>query len=174
MGSKGMSLGMIRMYEQMVNEEFEPIINMAEARNARLAPAIRRAVYAEMGIYELEAKRAAIEQQMKEVDDQITLIKGKASVSLGYGRPVHYEGGLAQKEIDRRLADVDGMVSGLHEMKDSILKKIKLSGSTPEVQKTFERLEFELKEMLDKLAALPPVETVLKEIGADPSSGDDE
>ena len=166
MSSKGLSLGLINMYTHMVEEEFNPVISIAEARNARLIPAIRRKVYEEMGVYELEAKRAAIMTQVDEIDDQITTIKGK-STGRNYqtGRD-NREGGLAQKEIERRLGDVDGRVSGLKNMKDSILKDVKLSGSTPEIQKTFQLLAEELGKVKEHLESLPPVDEILKQIGA--------
>lgn len=157
MGSKGLGITMINMYCDMIDNEFSPIIAMLEARTSGIKPVITRRVKKELGIYDLLAKKAALEEEIEEIKRQL-----ESQTRDRWNERLHSWSNVVDAEVERRLEELNEPLGEATRMMESLKKTIKLSTAPVQVAALFERLSEEMKGLKDKYSMLPPITDVLK------------
>jgi hypothetical protein len=109
----------------------------------------------ELGVYDKIAKKAALELQIKELEDEISDILGKKWNGFkGYSTVI-------DDEVNRRLADLNTPLVEITEKKRQIKNEIKLCGASKEVATVFSTLKTDLVSLIVSAKELPPIKTAL-------------
>lgn len=145
---KGLSLGMIEMYIELVKKEYEPLINMLKAKSEAMKSHIEIQVKKDFGIYDLLAEYEAIEIRREEIKDKLADFNNNYwSNSKNLCK--------VDREVERRLREMFTPLVEAEIAQENALKKIKLMGAGDDVKKIFENLTEEIKLMSESYKILP-------------------
>jgi len=165
MAKNGLGITMINMYCGMVDEEFAPVIAMLESRTAGIKSAVMRQVKKDLGVYDLIMQKTALEEKVKEIEQQIRSKTKQRIVSGPDGRS-DWQSPI-EAETDRRLAELNRPLTEAIAAKESLKKSIKLSTASSQISGLFEVVSGEVARRLQTAAALPPIDVPLIEEAED-------
>lgn len=131
---KGLSMGMIQMYIGLIEDEYEPLINMLQAKTEAVKPDIEKQVKVDMGIYDLLMEKTAVETRLSEIKKKLSDLVGSYYDTTS----------CVQSEINKRLLDMNMPLKQAMASKEAALKKIKLMGAGDDVKQIFETLASEV------------------------------
>jgi len=144
----------LQMYEKMITEEFQPIINALEARGNDIRQDVVQRVKKQFGIYKLEAKISAAKIQLNELEDEKQNLMGHPS----YNANVDFHStSIIGKEITRIMENLNSPLKETRRIQSNVIKNLRLSGIGEDVQKVFTDLETTIEDLTYKLKALPPI-----------------
>lgn len=166
MSTKGLTVGQVNMFCNLLEEEFSGMVAITKARVSVLRPAVRRVVEKEVGVMALQAQIDLVQREETRLKNDLKHWTNSSWVAVSNGEPKYVS--RLDAEIDRRLAELDGQELKLQLMKSSLIKSIKLSAAPAEVKAIFDNLEPELNKLREEIAALPPVRDIVRQIGVDP------
>lgn len=152
---KTMGIGMIQMYEKMVQAEFQPLFTMAEIQLAIVRPSVEREVKIDFGLHDIEAEIAAHEAAIKELKTR----------EKDYTDKIYKDGTYTSKfirEVERRLEEINKPYQELKITQYEMVKKIKLAGTTPEIAEAMRLVEASCKKLSAEMLALPDPEKTAK------------
>jgi hypothetical protein len=158
--SRQLGITQINMYVDMVNAEFAPIISALENRTGSLRTSICEQVKKDLGVYDLLAEKAALEERIKEIEEQtqkFTKNEYDAQVS-------HYRSKI-DAEVEKRIEFLNRPLGEAKARRDGIIKRIKLSSAVPEIRTMFEEIGKEVAKITEDARSLPPLGTELRQIG---------
>jgi hypothetical protein len=155
MPAKTMTLGLIRMYEDMIASDFSPVIKVLEARSEALKEGIIIEVKKEMGVYDMLVKKAKLEFELSQLKEEIDRKTQRAHVQIGpnvwgYKSPI-------EMEVEHRLEQVNVTLVQAKAFRENLMREIKLATGTPEVRALFDKIEPQIKEWAEKVKKLPPI-----------------
>jgi hypothetical protein len=157
---KGLGITTIHMYEDLVNQEFQPIEEILTIRNHKLSTAIELQVKKDLGIYELYQRKATIETELAEIEEQLEKFTKKKDKRRAYGG---YETeNMINLEVKRRMKELDGALDKVHNVKYELIKRIKLCGANEEIKMVFEEVGDIVKETLADIKKLPDPSKLVK------------
>ncbi len=155
----GQSLGinMIDMYVKLVEEEFAPLFTMAEIQIAAIRPHVERKVKVDLGIDEIDMEIATYKAAIAELEDRKnhymkTVWKKNQQVSKFHS------------EVEMRLENINEPYRDLKATAKQMVKKIKLSGSTPEIATAMAHVDEVCEKLAARFEALPSPEVTIKRL----------
>jgi hypothetical protein len=144
----------IRMYEELLDKELNPVIRILEARGSAIKDRVTVEVKRDMGIYDLTMKKFQLEAALDEVKRQLKEKTEKRYLDVNgerkYVSPV-------DAEIERRVNEINSPLIEVTSFRDNLVKEIKLACGTPEIRAMFEKLMPEVQEWMEKVKKLPPL-----------------
>jgi hypothetical protein len=154
-GKKGsLTITHIRMYEELLEKELDPVIKILEARGNAVKERVTVEVKRDMGIYDLILKKAQLEMTLSEVVDELKKKTSNRYVDVNgerkYISPV-------DAEIERRMDEINSPLVEVRSFRDGLVKEIKLSCGTPDIRAMFDKLTPEIQKWMDKVKRLPPL-----------------
>jgi len=159
---------MIDMYIEMVKDEFKPVIDALKSRTDKIEDEIENQVKQELGYYELEGQKAALELKLKEIRKKLWEMKG----GLGHNNYHddyaydHNSPMLIKMETEKRLKQVNQpLVSAEKAMNDAI-KQVKLMSCSKNFADVMADITTQVSMLANNIAQLPPIEEDLKQITA--------
>jgi hypothetical protein len=155
MGSKGMTISQTQMYEGMIKDEFNSLITILKARSDAVEPMIRVRVKKELGVYTLLLKKAALEEELKSIGEQIHE-KTKSIGEYESGRYVYHS--KVEDAVAREIRQYNEPLREAEAYRDALIKELRLSLCPADVKEVFVRLEPEIKKRLEEAKSLPPLE----------------
>jgi len=145
---KGLSLGMIEMYVDLVKKEYEPLISMLKAKSEAMRSKIEIQVKKDFGIYNMLAELEAIDIRREEIKDKLKEFNDNYWSSNGNLCKV-------DQEVNRRVREMFTPLAEAEIAQEAALKKIKLMGAGDDVKKIFDNLTEEIRLLTDSFKALP-------------------
>lgn len=145
---KGLSLGMIEMYVDLVKKEYEPLISMLKAKSEAMKSKIEIQVKKDFGIYNMLAELEAIDIRREEIKDKLKEFNNNYWSSSGNLCKV-------DQEVNRRVREMFTPLAEAEIAQEAALKKIKLMGAGDDVKKIFDNLTEEIRLLTDSFKALP-------------------
>ena len=145
---KGLSLGMINMYTDLVEKEYEPLIGMLKAKAEAMKSHIEIQVKKDFGIYDLLAELEAKEIRCQEIKDKLKEFNNEYWSGSGHLCKV-------DQEVNRRVREMFTPLAAAEIAQENALKKIKLMGAGDDVKKIFENLTTEISLMTESYKLLP-------------------
>jgi hypothetical protein len=144
----------IRMYEELLDKELNPVITILEARGNALKERITVEVKRDMGIYDLILKKVQLETALEEVKRSLREKTDKKYIDVDgervYMSPI-------DAEIERRLKESNSPLVEVKAFRDGLVKEIKLACGTPEIREMFNKLLPEVAKWTEKVKRLPPL-----------------
>ena len=144
----------IRMFEELLDKELNPVITILEARGNAVKDRITVEVKRDMGVYDLILKKAQLEAALDDVRQELREKTSQRYIEVNgvkkYMSPV-------DAEIGRRLDEVNSPLVELKSFRDNLIKQIKLACGTPEIRQMFEKLAPEIETWMAKVKKLPPL-----------------
>jgi Mg2+ and Co2+ transporter CorA len=159
---------MIDMYIGMVKDEFKPVIDALKSRTDKIKNEIEDQVKKELGYYELEAQKAALELKLTEVRKKLWEMKG----GLGhhnYDDHYYYNNNspmLIETETERRLKQVNQPLVQAESTMNDAIKKVKLMSCGKEFANVMASIADQVDILANNIAQLPPIEEDIKQITA--------
>lgn len=154
--AKGSSLTIthIRMYEELLDKELDPVIKILEARGNAVKDRVTVEVKRDMGIYDLILKKVQLDTTLDEVKSELRDKTSARYIDVD-GDKKHMSP--VDAEIERRLREINSPLVEAKSFRDNLVKEIKLAAGTPEIRAMFSKLEPEIKVWMDKVKRLPPL-----------------
>lgn len=157
--SRQLGITQINMYVDMVKAEFAPVIAILEGRTEGMKPYIGEQVKKELGIYELLAEKAALEERISQIEKLTeSYVKQKYDIEVGGYRC------RLDAEVQKRIELLNRPLAEAKATRDAIIKQIKLASAVPEVKSMFEEIGNEVAKLAEKAKALPPIEKEMRQI----------
>lgn len=151
-GNGTMTISMIKMYEDMIEQDFDPIIKILKARGEAVKDTVVVDVKKDLGVYDLLMRKAKLELELAEIKEQVER-KTKSVRIMGtfdYKSPIDIE-------VERRMEEINAPLSEAIRFRDGLLRQIKLSSGTPEVRAVFEKLPEEINQWKERVLGLPEI-----------------
>lgn len=155
MGKGTLGVTHIKMYEEMIERRFSPIITVLNARNKSVDREIATQVKKDLGIYDLMAEKEAIMLRLKEIERDLVSYTEKeyGYVNGKYGTLPS----LLEREITRRVEEKNKPLCEIKKIKAEMLDEIRLSTAGTEVKAIFEKMDKILDaKMAEAKQLLPP------------------
>lgn len=153
-GNGTMTVSMIKMYEQMIEDDFDPIIKILQARGNAVKDTVIVDVKKDLGVYDLLTRKAKLELELAEVKEQIErktkAVRVPDATSWEYKSPIDLE-------VERRMEEINAPLTEAKRFRDGLMREIKLSTGTPEVRAVFGKLPAEIEEWKTKVTRLPKI-----------------
>jgi hypothetical protein len=144
----------IRMYEELLDKELNPVIKILEARGSAIKDRVTVEVKRDMGIYDLTLKKFQLEAALEEVKRSLKEKTEKRYLDVNGER--EYESPV-DAEIKRRVNEINSPLVEVTSFRDNLVKQIKLACGTPEIRQMFEKLLPEVEQWMQKVKKLPPL-----------------
>jgi Mg2+ and Co2+ transporter CorA len=158
--SRQLGITQINMYVDMVTAEFAPVITALEGRTESIRAVICEQVKMDLGIYELLAEKAALEERINEIEERTA----KYTKNEYDPHALMYRCRI-DAEIEKRIELLNQPLGEAKARRDSIIKQIRLSSAVPEVRAMFEEIGKEVTKIAETVRSLPPVENEVRRIG---------
>jgi len=152
--AKAIGVKAIEMYEGMINEDFGPLITILRSRTDGIAGAVRKQVKKDLGIYDLLAEKAALEERIKEIDEKTNDLTEKVG---------HYTSGryttscVLDDEVNERLLEMNKELRAAKEARNSMIRRVRLSGVTADIQAVFTEAAKVIEQLAEEAKNLPPL-----------------
>lgn len=161
MAKGGLGITMINMYCDMVDQEFATVIAILEARTAGIRTAVERQVKKDLGVYSLLMKKAALTEQIKEIEMEMETLTSRyrcnrSNFGSGYMSRI-------EEETNKRMQELNQQLYEAIAAKDSLKRSIKLSSASGQIAELFAALGPEVQRRLEMANRLPPIEIPLIE-----------
>lgn len=157
-----LSIKMIEMYTNMINEQFQPLFTQLNNREIQIKKKVETEVKKELGIYKLYVRFEELKLEMAEIKRQLK----------GWEETV-YDSNTMRREspIDSMVRErMDKIQNGykkkLTQVRDELIFAIKLSGVDDTVKETFARLPRMVAKLTKEAKKLPPINKTVKMITA--------
>jgi len=158
MGNNGkngsLTITHIRMYEELLDKELNPVIKILEARGVAMKERVTVEVKRDMGVYDLTLKKFQLETALDEVKQTLKQKTDQRWVEVDGER--RFESPV-DTEIERRLKEMNSPLVEVKAFRDNLVKQIKLACGTPEIREMFAKIEPEVQVWMDKVKKLPPL-----------------
>lgn len=159
---KGLGITTIQMYEDLVKQEFKPIEDILKVRDYKLNKSIELQVKKDFGIYELYQRKAAIEAELAEIEEELEKYTEKKSKKRSYGG--FDTSNIINIEVEKRMKNLDGALDKVQNVKHKLIKRIKLCGANEEIKLVFEEVAETVKLTMAEVIKLPNPERLVKAI----------
>jgi len=153
--AKALGMKAIEMYEGMIMKDFGPLISILGARTAGIDEAVRQQVKKDLGVYDLLAEKAALEERIKEINTET-----KAIMEKNY----HYDengklSGICKLdvEVNKRLEAMNKELTTAKAARDGMIRRVRLSGITADIQAVFEGSAKVIEQLAEEAKNLPPL-----------------
>jgi predicted nucleic acid-binding Zn-ribbon protein len=157
MATKLLGVQALEMYEKMIKKEFQPIIDILEARGNSIRQKAVQQAKTKFGVYELEAKIKTMDIRLQELKDELGNLVG------------HYQylsdNSIVGKEISKIMDQLNHPLAEVRNKRDKSIKQLRLSGLPNEIQEVFKELDNTILKLTDDVKKLPPITKVVKQIG---------
>jgi len=156
-----LGIKMIEMYCKMIEDEFGPLEKRVEERVTQaIKDEVEKQVKIDLGIYEMYMQKEALQLQINEIEKKLKKYENR-----------EYEGGwrssLIEREVSKRLNKLNEPLTKIQEARDSIIKKVKLTGVSTDVKEIFDGIAAEISNLKQTYGALPPITNVtVRSIGS--------
>jgi len=147
-----LTISHIRMYEEMVSKELEPVARILEARGAAIKDTVMVQVKRDLGVYDLILKKMQLQAEMAEVE---SLLRNKTSNQYIEVNGERRWMSPIEAEVDRRMKEENRPLEEVKVFKESLMKDIRLSLGTPEIKAMFDKLTPQVEKMLRDAKKLP-------------------
>ena len=145
--AKTLSKSMIDMYVDMVNQDLQPLIELAQ--NRVTSPVLREIeiqVKKDFGVYALYEEKAALQLRLREIDNKLTDYEGSQWCK-----------GKVAEEVQKRQEILNTPMEEIRRVQREITRKIKLTGVATDVSDAFSELPKEIKRLETKIKKLKPI-----------------
>jgi hypothetical protein len=152
MAKKALTVTQIKMYESMIEADFEEMMDTVNEYRSALNEQARVEVGKETGLFELKMQEKKLELQLSDIRDKITALAGKSKWEKNKG----YEA-MVERRVSQLLGSVgNGSLAEIQANYEFFLRKVRLAGVTDDVRDLFEKdLPAKIKELSKKIASLP-------------------
>lgn len=141
----------IEMYSAMIKEWFDPAITALKGRTSTVEQEIRTQAKKNLGIYDMLARKAVLELQIKEIEVQTE------SVTKNGWRPDGRWRSKLDEETERITERLNPKLAELKKMRADSVDDLKMSSASPALLKVFSDLKEGLVGILKDVKALPPI-----------------
>ena len=141
----------IEMYSAVIKEWFDPAITALEGRTSTVEQEIRTQAKKNLGIYDMLARKAVLELQIKEIEVQTE------SVTKNGWRPDGRWRSKLDEETERITERLNPKLAELKKMRADSVDDLKMSSASPALLKVFSDLKEGLVGILKDVKALPPI-----------------
>jgi len=141
----------IEMYSAMIKEWFDPAITALKGRTSTVEQEIRTQAKKNLGIYDMLARKAVLELQIKEIEVQTE------SVTKNGWRPDGRWRSKLDEETERITEHLNPKLAELKKMRADSVDDLKMSSASPALLKVFSDLKEGLVGILKDVKALPPI-----------------
>jgi len=141
----------IEMYSAVIKEWFDPAITALEGRTSTVEQEIRTQAKKNLGIYDMLARKAVLELQIKEIEVQTE------SVTKNGWRPDGRWRSKLDEETERITEHLNPKLAELKKMRADSVDDLKMSSASPALLKVFSDLKEGLVGILKDVKALPPI-----------------
>ena len=146
----------IEMYSAMIKEWFDPAITALKGRTSTVEQEIRTQAKKNLGIYDMLARKAVLELQIKEIEVQTE------SVTKNGWRPDGRWRSKLDEETERITEHLNPKLAELKKMRADSVDDLKMSSASPALLKVFSDLKEGLVGILKDVKALPPITHIMK------------
>ena len=146
----------IEMYSAMIKEWFDPAITALKGRTSTVEQEIRTQAKKNLGIYDMLARKAVLELQIKEIEVQTE------SVTKNGWRPDGRWRSKLDEETERITERLNPKLAELKKMRADSVDDLKMSSASPALLKVFSDLKEGLVGILKDVKALPPITHIMK------------
>ena len=146
----------IEMYSAMIKEWFDPAITALKGRTSTVEQEIRTQAKKNLGIYDMLARKAVLDLQIKEIEVQTE------SVTKNGWRPDGRWRSKLDEETERITERLNPKLAELKKMRADSVDDLKMSSASPALLKVFSDLKEGLVGILKDVKALPPITHIMK------------
>ena len=146
----------IEMYSAVIKEWFDPAITALEGRTSTVEQEIRTQAKKNLGIYDMLARKAVLELQIKEIEVQTE------SVTKNGWRPDGRWRSKLDEETERITERLNPKLAELKKMRADSVDALKMSSASPALLKVFSDLKEGLVGILKDVKALPPITHIMQ------------
>jgi len=154
--AKTLGIKQIEMYENMIKEDFAPLITILTSRTTGIEDKVEKQVKKDLGVYDLLAEKAALEERIKEIEQKTKSLTGKNFHKEANGRFISTSE--LTEEIDRRLEELNEPLSTAKKAKNEIIREIRLSSVPTDIKTIFTRSGKIIKQLTKEIAKLPAID----------------
>jgi hypothetical protein len=141
--SKVMTASMMGKYEEILADYLEPLNSLIASKKRAYYFEVKGDVIREWGLSEMVSRKSLLEAELAELTNQL-------KVYLGEG----YRTGTIEEETKRRISEIPSF-KVFDDMEKVYKRYIRLCSAPTEVKEIFEKLDSELKNMLEQAQKLP-------------------
>lgn len=145
-----LGITMINMYVDLVNQEFQPLVDQVQHLENLMRTKVEDDVKKELGIYDLWVKKAQLEMELQQVQDYMN----------EWTKNKHRDGEWTSKldqAVNAKIASTKNGIAGeVRDAKAKAIKQIKLSGVSGDTEIVFSELPKTLKTLTSKLEKAIP------------------
>ena len=155
--AKTLGVTQIKMYEDMIMDDFAPLITILKARTEGLHDPISRRVKKDLGIYDLLKEKIVLEERLREIEGKTNSIIQK-HYHWDNGHQSYYS--KLEREIETKLAEMNKELNEATAARDEMVRDIRLSGAFDNIQKLFKKSMKVIEQLTKTAKNLPPVKFV--------------
>ena len=141
----------IEMYSAVIKEWFDPAITALEGRTSTVEQEIRTQAKKNLGVYDMLARKAVLELQIKEIEVQTESVTKASWRQDGRWRSK------LDEETERITERLNPKLAELKKMRADSVDDLKMSSASPALLKVFSDLKEGLVGILKDVKALPPI-----------------
>lgn len=138
-----MTSSMMGKYEEILADYLEPLKALIASKKRAYHQEVKGDVIREWGLSEMVTRKSLLEAELEQ-------LSGQLKVYLGEG----YRSGTIEIETDRRIAEIPSF-KVFDEMEKVYKRYIRLCSAPAEVKEIFEKLDTDLKGMIEQAKNLP-------------------
>ena len=153
--AKMLGVQQIQMYENMIREEFDPLILILTARGDSVRDQIVHEVKEKLGLFKLWVQQTAIREKLNEITARINELTDKQYHDGTYLSRVEKEVAVRMEELNKPLKEAKGQLALL-------IKQIRLAGVAEDVKNIFTAVDQLVKDGMAEAKNLLPVKDMLK------------
>ena len=155
--AKALGIKQIEMYENMIEEDFAPLITILRSRTMGIRGSVEKQVKKDFGVYDLLAEKAALTERIVEIEKQtkkLTETRGHHNTTSGKWEYISE----IDKEVNRKLEELNEPLSTARKSKDEVVRGIRLSSIPTDIKTLFTRSEKILKQLNKEAKKLPAID----------------
>ena len=141
----------IEMYSAMIKEWFDPAITALKGRTSTVEQEIRTQAKKNLGIYDMLARKAVLELQIKEIE-----VQTESATKASWRQDGRWRSKL-DEETERITERLNPKLAELKKMRADSVDDLKMSSASPALLKVFSDLKEGLVGILKDVKALPPI-----------------
>ena len=147
----------IELYSAMIKEWFDPAITALKGRTSTVEQEIRTQAKKNLGIYDMLARKAVLELQIKEIE-----VQTESATKASWRQDGRWRSKL-DEETERITERLNPKLAELKKMRADSVDDLKMSSASPALLKVF---FLDLKEglagILKDVKTLPPITHIMK------------
>ena len=154
--AKTLGIKQIEMYENMIREDFAPLITILTSRTTGIRDNVGKQVKKDFGVYDLLAEKATLKERIKEIEQKTESLTEQKYHKAPNGKYVWTSD--LDEEVDRRLEELNEPLSTAKKAKEEIVREIRLSSVPTDIKTIFTRSEKVIKQLAKEVAKLPAID----------------